>query len=122
MAADELLSLVSGPTRMMSLRTLHLNGPWGREEHGESDRWQPIYGWKADECELDLDAFMQSWWLPVWGEGMEGRAEEVVEVATRNGIKVNGMILRGIAAEKEYREELAKLEEMIRNTAAVTTA
>jgi hypothetical protein len=117
----ELVPLLSSSRQMSSLRRVQLSGVWGGDEGEERDLWEPVRGLSAEAAGLDLNAFLASWKLADWGELAE-RAEEVVELATRNGIQVEGSIMDGVAAEKEYREELAKLKVMIRDAAGVTTA
>jgi hypothetical protein len=118
--ADHLLSLLSGPCQMQKLKTLTLDGPWEQgDDDGDKagyDRWEPSRGLGAEFCyerHWGVDRLKQTWRLTFWGSEMEGRAEEVVEAGRKNGIRVDGMILQGIEAEKEYQQEKEKLEKLI---------
>lgn len=90
-------ALVSGPSQMSKLRTLTLC----------EQRWQAVKGLRATKL-------FGIWTLPKWGDGMEGRVEEVVETARRNEVEVKGSILEGIEADKAYAGESERLERLIR--------
>jgi hypothetical protein len=116
LSADSILSLLSGPRRMRTLKTLTLDGYWEADPGPPFDRWQPVQGLSAEICSEqghDVAKMEESWMLSEWGEGMEGRAEKVVEAAKKNGIEVDGMVLEGIEMDKEYKQEKEKLEKLI---------
>jgi hypothetical protein len=119
--ADDLLHLVDGAERLSTLRALSLSGrtisSWNTatfEVTSSRNAWSWERGLSANECHFDREKLVESWTLPEWGEGMKGRAEQVVVAAKRNGIRVEGTILEGIEGDKALREEEEKLDRMVR--------
>jgi hypothetical protein len=114
--ADEVIRFVDGADRVPTLRLLGLGGktadrhnPTDVDYDREYDSWHWKRGLAAEDCNVDTNTLTASWKLPEWGEGMEGRAEEVVDTARRNGIRVEGSILEGIEGDRAFREEEEKL-------------
>lgn len=116
-SADDILSLISGDARIRTLRTLSLRGATD-DDKMDGDLWQPKIGISAERCIAEgyVEHLLHSWRLPEWGLGMEGRAEEIVEAATKGGIKLEGSILEGIEGERRYRAEEVQLQRLPRES------
>jgi hypothetical protein len=116
-SADCIIELVDGSGRLPKLRTISLSGQHctALRTGEDSDTWAAEWGISAKYCQLAAAPFRRSWKLPEWDEEMEGRAEEVLEVAKKNGIEVERSIVEGVEADRAFAKEAEEFNRRLRD-------
>ncbi|GAA5872086.1 hypothetical protein JCM8547_003098 [Rhodosporidiobolus lusitaniae] len=123
-SADELISLVSGPSRhpTLTLLTLDMLTPGRRGERLHHELGRTLH----PEHKTESKHVAPSWHVPEFSdvEGLDkrfshGKVERLVKVGAENGVRLDGQALQLIETQESYQRLLHNLEKQL---ASVKTA